>query len=220
MPHRVVDFFRASTHTFENQVSGLAKKTHSSNRRRDSPNGRGTRERSELLAAYVSSEEDTEERDAHAPPYTPRVKMADSRTNSLSSDSHSNSHKEKEHGHHHRISFPGIHFGRSNKESYVHRPATLDWKLESPPIIMYGTPDTSSGALLSGQLFLDIKEEALEIDSLVATLNIRITQKRPFANHCNDCASQCTELKKWCLLEHPLVMTKGKPSCFRLSWFH
>ncbi|KAK3990152.1 hypothetical protein QBC44DRAFT_72086 [Cladorrhinum sp. PSN332] len=212
MPHRVVDFFRSSTHTIENQVAGLTKKTHQNSRRRDSPAGRSsTGGRSELLTAYASSEEEIQEvRDSHAPPYTPRLKMGDSRTSSISSDSHSQ--KEKEHGHHHRLSFPSIHFGRSNKESHPVAPATIDWQLESPPIVMHGSPETSTGALLSGQLFLNIKEDLLEIESFVATLNIRLTQRKPFANHCNECASQLTELKKWTLLEHPLVLAKGQHS--------
>lgn len=85
----------------------------------------------------------------------------------------------------------------------------LDWKLESPPLIMYGEPQTSSGALLSGQLFLSVKEDAFEVESLVASLHVRVTQKRPFATHCGDCAVQRTELKRWELLQQPLVMVKG-----------
>jgi hypothetical protein len=75
---------------------------------------------------------------------------------------------------------------------------------------MYGDPESSTGALLSGQLFLNIKEESLEIESLNATLSIHVTQKKPFVHHCADCASQSTELKKWVFLPHPLVMKKGK----------
>ena len=140
------------------------------------------------------------------PPYSPRVKMADSRASSFSSGSRK---EREEHHQHHRISFPGMHFGRSSKETPSSSPATLHWKLESPPLVMYGDHQTSSGALLSGQLFLNVKEEDLEVASLDATLSIRVTQKRPFANHCMDCTTQRTELKRWELLQHPLVMAKG-----------
>ncbi|GAB1320874.1 Endocytosis regulator [Madurella fahalii] len=208
MPHRVADFFRSSTHQLENQVSNLAKKSASrARRKRDSPKKRRKNPRNlERPHSYaVVSDDDSE--DDHAPPYAPRVKMADSRTSSFSSDSH------KEHGHHHhRLSFPGIHFGRSSKDTHAASPATLNWQLESPPIVMYGDPESSTGALLSGQLFLDVKDEALEIESLNATLNIHVTQKKPFAHHCAECANQYTELKKWCLLPHPLIMTKGQHS--------
>lgn len=210
MPHRVVDFLRSSTHSIEVQVSSLAKKK--------TPGDRGGRRYSHERAvkgpqsagrtsSASASEDDSD--DAPVPPYSPRVKMADSRTNSFSSDSH----REHEHHHqHHRISFPSMHFGRSHKEVHTSALATLDWRLESPPLVMYGDPQTSSGALLSGQLFLDSREEGLEIESLIATLSIRVVQKRPFANHCVDCANQRTELKRWELVQHPLVMAKGEHS--------
>jgi len=74
---------------------------------------------------------------------------------------------------------------------------------------MYGDAENSTGALVSGQLFLDIKEDEVEVESLNATLGIHLTQKRPFANHCQECAHQHTELKKWCLLPQPLVLVRG-----------
>ncbi|KAK4149132.1 hypothetical protein C8A00DRAFT_47189 [Chaetomidium leptoderma] len=205
MPHRVVDFFRSSTHSLENQASILAKNSTSATpRRRYSPNrvAKGSRSSGRASSRLVSEDDS----DDAAPPYSPRIKMADSRASSFSSDS-------KEHGHHHhRISFPGMHFGRSSKETHNSPPATLDWKLESPPLVMYGDAETSSGTLLSGQLFLSIKDEGLEIESLDATLSIRVTQKKPFSNHCVECANQHTELKKWELLQHPLAMAKGEHS--------
>jgi hypothetical protein len=75
---------------------------------------------------------------------------------------------------------------------------------------MYGDPERSTGALVSGQLLLKIREKAgLEIDSFYATLSIHVTQKKPFATHCGECTHQITELKRWELLQNPLVMTKG-----------
>jgi len=87
---------------------------------------------------------------------------------------------------------------------------SLGWKLESPPIVLYGDAEHSTGALVSGQLFLDAKEDNVEVDSFDATLSIHVAQKRPFANHCNECATQVTELKRWCLLPNPLILKKGK----------
>ncbi|KAL2172162.1 hypothetical protein VTG60DRAFT_7006 [Thermothelomyces hinnuleus] len=210
MPHRVVDFLRSSTHSIETQVSSLAKKKTpgAQNKRRCSPDriAKSSQGSGRASLALVSEDDLS---DTPVPPYSPRVKMADSRTSSSSLDFH------REHGSHHPhhwIPFPGMHFGRLSKETNTSAPATLDWQLESPPLVMYGDPQTSSGALLSGQLFLDVKEEGLEIETLVATLNIRVTQKRPFANHCADCANQRTELKRWELIQHPLVMAKGEHS--------
>lgn len=117
------------------------------------------------------------------------------------------------HNHHnHRLFFSGIHFGRSGKESHSSPLVALTWELESPPIVMYHNAEHSTGALVSGQLFLDVKEEGLEIESFEATLNIHVMQKKPFANHCNECANQYTELKKWRFVDHPLILTKGQHS--------
>ncbi|OIW22781.1 hypothetical protein CONLIGDRAFT_586634 [Coniochaeta ligniaria NRRL 30616] len=128
----------------------------------------------------------------------------------------SEAEKQKDH-HHHRISFPSIHIGRSSSSKDglfgTNVPATLDWKLESPPIVFYGDAENSSGALVSGQLYLDVrKEEGIELESFDATLNIHVVQKRPYVAHCNDCTNQYTELKKWIFLERPLVLAKGKHS--------
>lgn len=126
---------------------------------------------------------------------------------------HHHHHKEKDH-HHHRISFPGMHFGRSNKDVHANTPASLDWKLESPPIVLYNDPESSTGALVSGQIFLNIKDDhdLLDVESINATLQIHVTQKRPFTHHCHDCTHQYTELKKWQFLDHPLVLAKGQHS--------
>lgn len=207
MPHRVVDFIRASTNSLENQVSKLNKSTSEAPRRRYSPNRVAKSSKTSVrTSTTLITQADLD--DAPAPPYATRPKMADSRASSISSDS------RKEHGHHHhhhhRISFPSIHFGRSSKDGHPAAPATLDWQLESPPLVMYGDAETSSGALLSGQLFLNIKEEGLEVESLDASLSIRVTQKKPFANHCVECATQRTELKRWDLLPHLLAMAKGR----------
>lgn len=228
MPHRVTNFIKASTNSLESQVLNLKKNAA---RRRDSPNRSqvrvtATTGSSERVFSYASSVEDDSE--DSAPPYTPqaesprpqlqpqpqyqpRTKMVE-RAGSYASESE----KNKDH-HHHRLSFPGIHLGRSSSSKDglfgTSAPATLDWKLESPPIVFYGDAENSSGALVSGQLYLDVrKEEGIELESFDATLNIHVVQKRPYVAHCNECANQYTELKKWIFLERPLVLAKGKHS--------
>ena len=205
MPQRVADFFRSSTHTIEHKVSNLAKNsTSSASRGRPSADRAAKGSRGPGRAPSLNHEA-ADLDDTPAPPYQQHARMSGSRTSSFSSDS------PKEHGqhHHHRISFPGLHFGRSSKDTHSSSPATLDWGLESPPLVMFGDPESSTGALLSGQLFLNVREDGLEVESLNATLNIHVTQKRPFANHCADCTSQHTELKRWTLLQNPLTMAKG-----------
>jgi arrestin-related trafficking adapter 1 len=133
-------------------------------------------------------------------------------SNSISDESECNSLKMADTGElhgqkkHHRLSFT---FGRSSKGAHDPTGASLDWKIESPPIIFYGDAENSTGALVSGQLFLTVREEVLEVESFEASLNIRITQKRPFHTHCPECSNQYTELKRWTFLSHPTTLNRG-----------
>lgn len=63
---------------------------------------------------------------------------------------------------------------------------------------------------MSGQLFLDVKDEAgYEVDSFKATLHIHVTQKKPFTVHCGDCTNQYTLLKEWTFLSKTLPPATG-----------
>lgn len=106
---------------------------------------------------------------------------------------------------HHRISLP---FGKSHKE----QPAAvaLDWSIESPPVIFHGKPEESTGALITGQMFLDIKEDNVEIGSFSASLKLHVYQKRPAQGHCTDCQNQYTELQSWQFISHPTTFRRGR----------
>ncbi len=123
---------------------------------------------------------------------------------SAAMDRHENHHNE-----HHRLSFTGLHFGRGSRESISNPNVSLDWKIESPPIVLYGDPETSTGALVSGLLFLRIKEDNFRMESFSAKLNVHTTQKRPFTVHCHDCTNQFTKVQKWDFLQAPLTLAKG-----------
>ncbi|OAA63545.1 arrestin n-terminal domain containing protein [Niveomyces insectorum RCEF 264] len=118
-------------------------------------------------------------------------------------------HHQQQH-HHNRLSFGGLHFGRSSRESHGNPNLALDWQIESPPIVLHGDAESSTGALVSGQLFLTVKEEPVPMEAFTATLNIHVTQKRPFTAHCHDCVHQYTTLQTWSFLPAPLTLTKGR----------
>lgn len=228
MPHRVANFFRNSTSSIENQVIHLKKttirsRTKSPNRTTTTSGGIINRESrsTERVATYASSIE--EEMDESSP--SPAADSTTHNTNTPISrhtspepvirrptdsprlrpkDAHHDKEKEKEHHHHHhRLSFPTFHLARSNKEAHINPHAALSWKIESPPIMFHGDAENSTGALVSGQLFLDIKDDAgYEIDSFKATLKIHVTQKKPFTAHCTECTNQYTLLKEWTFLSH------------------
>ncbi|KAL8417575.1 hypothetical protein RB594_001294 [Gaeumannomyces avenae] len=196
MPHRVANFLRASTSTLESQIF---KKSSDKNgttqpRRQKSPSSRPSRS-SERVFSYESSttEDGADESHASAAKMTPDRHESPAETH-----------------HHHRLSFPGFgHLGRGSKEAPSSHGASLDLVVESPPIVFHGDVETSTGALVSGQLLLQVKEDGLPLESFNATLSIHVTQKKPFTPHCHDCTHQYTELQSWSFLKAPLAMTKG-----------
>jgi hypothetical protein len=119
--------------------------------------------------------------------------------------------REKE-ASHHRLSFPGLHLGghKSKDHSQQHPLASLDWKIESPPAVMYGDAENSTGALVSGQLQLAVKDTPFEVEGFKARLEIHIIRKRPYKDHCHDCTNQKTELKSWEMISGPASLSKGK----------
>lgn len=214
MPHRVTNFFKSSTTSLETKVTNLTKTAAVVVARgKSAPRRSGSRPRiSERIPSYASSTDDVAEDVAQTyevpPPYAAPVgRMAEtSRRNSFSSESHN-----RDHPHHRRISFPSLHLGRSSKDAHAHTHASLDWKLESPPVIFYGDSGNSTGAIVSGQLFLNVtREGGLDMASVNATLSIHVSHKKPYAAHCHDCAAQVTELRNWAFLDRPLHLAKGK----------
>jgi hypothetical protein len=177
MPHRVVNFLRAST---ENLNISTIKSTV--NRAR---NPRDSLERQNSDATSVSEGED----------HAVKLKMHEP------ADLLAQSKK------HHRLSFT---FGRTSREIHELAGAKLDWNIESPPIVFYGDAEESTGALVSGQMCLTVTEDMLEVESLEATLNVHVVQKKPYVNHCAECGNQYTELKHWSFLSHPTTLPKGQ----------
>lgn len=85
----------------------------------------------------------------------------------------------------------------------------IEWRIESPPIVFHGSPQNSTGALVSGQMFLNVKQDVIELDAFTAVLNLHVLQKRPFQNHCTDCQSQVSNLKSWTFAQKK-TLTRGK----------
>ncbi|KAL7626142.1 Endocytosis regulator [Parahypoxylon ruwenzoriense] len=194
MPHRVVDFFRSpndSIHSIKASVQ-----------RRSNPNSRSaSRERPSRHSSTSSIHEATAAEHTHNLVHStaPSVKMADP-----TKEKHKDVHT------HHRLSFPSLHLGssKSAKEQAQNPNASLDWKIESPPVVMHGDTENSTGALVSGQLLLDVKEDNFEVESFEAKLEVHVIQKRPYTGHCQNCTNQTTELKSWTLLSEPTILSK------------
>ncbi|ROT38050.1 hypothetical protein SODALDRAFT_379276 [Sodiomyces alkalinus F11] len=223
----VADFLRSSTETLSAAAkSSLKSSIHprsesdSSSQRRDSSHSRSPT-RSRIDRQFCRTPSVSDDGSDHFVPfiqmYAPepvpanirseRRRRRGSRERGDVKDSKEKVKQQHDSSHARRLSMP---FGRS-KERRENPHASLSWEVESPPIIFYGEAEASTGALVSGQLFLDIKDEALDVDSFIATLLIHVHHKRPFSSHCADCTDQYTELKRWVFLH----TRDGVPSALR-----
>ena len=86
---------------------------------------------------------------------------------------------------------------------------TISWRMETPPIMLFGDPANSAGALFTGQMFLNC-EEPVEFEGFDATLYVRKQYKKPFNRDCAHCAVETIELEKWQLLQQPTTLEAGK----------
>jgi hypothetical protein len=74
------------------------------------------------------------------------------------------------------------------EESHI-PPAKLDVIFESPPLVFYGAPANSSGALMSGRLQIDIAEliGSVTLQKLEMRLTSNISTKKPVSRDCPNC---------------------------------
>lgn len=76
--------------------------------------------------------------------------------------------------------------------------------------MFYGASDSSTGALLSGQVKVTVNEDVMPIESMNFKLVLEVTRKKPFHAHCAECLSQNTELTKWNFMAGPATLKRGK----------
>lgn len=88
-------------------------------------------------------------------------------------------------------------------------PAKLNIKVESPPLIFYGRPHSSTGAILSGQLELDVLAADATLQSVELVLQCMVTMKRPIVKKCEACQTRTTQIYKWSFLSEPSVYRNG-----------
>ncbi|KYK62038.1 hypothetical protein DCS_03183 [Drechmeria coniospora] len=87
---------------------------------------------------------------------------------------------------------------------------TLGCLVETPSIVFYDEPQRSTGALLSGEVSIDVHDAAVTVDRLDATLALHTVQKRPFQGHCAGCQTQVHDLARWCLVDQPCGFRRGR----------
>ncbi|KAH7083754.1 hypothetical protein FB567DRAFT_529848 [Paraphoma chrysanthemicola] len=94
--------------------------------------------------------------------------------------------------------------------------ASLNMRIESPPIVFYNNAQTSTGAIFSGQLMMNIHEPYVTVQKFEMRLLAIVSTKKPVAQHCADCSSQTTEIHRWDFLTHPTSLRHG-PHSFPFS---
>ncbi|KFY06058.1 hypothetical protein V492_08165, partial [Pseudogymnoascus sp. VKM F-4246] len=87
---------------------------------------------------------------------------------------------------------------------------TLSINIESPPLVFYGGAATSTGALLSGQLKLDVGEDEFEVQGFTMRLAVDVNMKKPFNATCPDCATKTSDLTTWKFLPETTILGKGE----------
>lgn len=98
------------------------------------------------------------------------------------------------------------------RPSSMGSPATLSMTIESPPLICYGHPKDSTGALMSGLLHLDVQAHSFRVDSFKMVLQAEVYTKRPIASHCSNCSTRTEEVHKWTIITTPVTLQHGTHS--------
>lgn len=89
--------------------------------------------------------------------------------------------------------------------------AKLDVLIESPPLVCYGNPTNSTGALFSGRMRITISESVGEVtlNQFDVRLVSKVTTKKPVSHSCPNCATRTDELTRWNFLNGNLKLKTG-----------
>ena len=96
-----------------------------------------------------------------------------------------------------------------SEENLKFKPAKIEIVIESPPLVSYGTMESSTGALMSGQLKLHVADQPLKVQTYHLELIAKLKYTRPVSKDCLDCQTTKNELKKWQIITEPKVFEKG-----------
>ncbi|OLL26310.1 hypothetical protein NEOLI_000387 [Neolecta irregularis DAH-3] len=102
-------------------------------------------------------------------------------------------------------------------------PISVGFEIPSLPLVSYESPKISSGALLTGNIKLEINVSSLELDSFIVEVIQLVTSKRPVKTSCLDCI---TRKRTMCIKRYisvPVLMAQGSHEypltfLFKGSW--
>ena len=94
----------------------------------------------------------------------------------------------------------------------VIKPIQLEIDMESPPLISYGAPNVSTGALLSGKLNIIVNDDEAQLTRLDMVLAGHTTTRKPVGKDCPECQSRSYDVYKWQFLTEPHTYPNGTTS--------
>ncbi|KAL7274302.1 Endocytosis regulator [Rhizina undulata] len=98
---------------------------------------------------------------------------------------------------------------KSNLKTAPANPADITMTIESPPLVCYGPPKESTGALLSGLIHLNVQKPEQVFESFTLSLLVEVVSRRPVMQHCSDCSTTVTKLQEWNLITESIALNKG-----------
>lgn len=112
---------------------------------------------------------------------------------------------------HHRTSYEHPQSNKSSSENLVSKEdAFLQFQIESPPLVCFGSPEDSEGALLAGMLWLCVGHNSIDIDSLSLSIQCITGTRKPVTPGCPDCLVQRTTLAIFKLIHGAQVSRSGE----------
>jgi len=113
---------------------------------------------------------------------------------------------------HKKPSRSSLEQGRHSKpavKALTSQPSHISISIESPPLVSYGHPRDSTGAILSGLISIHVEEPMQTFQSFDLVLSTEIVSKRPVTPGCHNCSTTTTELKRWSMIFEPMALAKG-----------
>lgn len=100
-----------------------------------------------------------------------------------------------------------------------HTPGKFEVVIESPPLIFYGGPASSTGALLSGQLKLEVDDPSGKVNLTNFTMKLRcaISAKKAIQKDCRECKERFDNIQEWTFLSEPKTFSKKDDNAFPFS---
>lgn len=99
-------------------------------------------------------------------------------------------------------------------------PCKFEMIIESPPAILHGSMNYSSGALLSGRLKLNVEDPSGEVTltKFNMILQVDTATKKPVQKECRECTTKHETIKEWIFLSEPMSFIHMRDNQFPWSY--